>query len=290
MKLLLLFQHGLGDCLQFTIVLKHLRHYYPQIEIGVVAGLGRDNVFYGLADKHWPLCHPFTWRDETWDSTLDVEWRRPTFNYLAAPTTKVSESLITEFGLQPIPELFKYEMIEQPGAREQARPFLDSLPKPFAIIHGYSEVSNEQKNLTEQEALAIANGLLDQGTTPLFLDPSRQLRNHRGDPRFKFLDKTILGRWGNAQVLRAIMQEAQSVWAIDSGPSHLAATTPTPTHVIWKKTNPSYCFDPCGNVVHYLPPDWETLYHPRWAEEAIAFFKEHYTFKIYGDDFLKVKG
>ena len=268
MKLLLLFEHGLGDCVQFTIILKHLRHYYPQIEIGVVAGLGKDNIFFGLADKHWPLSHPQYWKSEKWDLEINVEFRRPTFNYLAAPTTKVSESLITEFGLQPIPELFRYEMIEQPGAREQARPFLDSIPRPFALIHSYSEVSTLERNLTENESKIIAANLTARGVTPVFLDLRKQ--------------RNIFGRWGNAQVLREIIKEATEVWAIDSGPAHIAATTTTPTHIVWKGTNPSYCFDPAPNVIHYVPANFETLYHPRWKREAIEFFKANYNFEVKG--------
>jgi ADP-heptose:LPS heptosyltransferase len=292
MKLLLQFFHGLGDCVQFTVVLKHLKHYYPDCVIGIVANMGRENVFFGLADKVWPRCHPKYWEFEKWDKELLIKFSCPSYNFIGASTSKISQCLVEEFNLQPIPELFQYTMME--SEENGASLFLKDCPRPFSIVHGHSEASGEDKHLTENEILAIAEKLLNEGTTPVFFDFAQKLKSHWNDPRFRFLDRRLpiwgkdeLNRNGNAQVLRGIIKEAKEVYAIDSGPSHVAATTTTPTHVFWRGTNPSYCFDPCGNVTHYLPTDWEArYYHKEHKEQAIAFFKQNYRFETYGDDLL----
>jgi hypothetical protein len=41
MRILIDFRHGLGDAVQLTTVLLHLRHYHPEWQIDVAAGIGK---------------------------------------------------------------------------------------------------------------------------------------------------------------------------------------------------------------------------------------------------------
>lgn len=289
MRRLLIFPHGLGDCCQFTIALRHLRHYWPNDSLSVVAGIGKEQVFAGLADECFPLCHPMTWREQCYDKTLDVLWHRPTRNYVSSPSSKPAESLVNEFGLAPIPALFRYTMRPQAEAEAKAEAFLERIKRPFAFCHFASEVSSLDKGLSDQEAETICDDLQAQGLTPLILDMGRQCRSLRQRPGPVFLDGSYrpLGRWGDAQFLRSIIARARLAVGIDSGPSHVAAATETPTVVIWRQTVVPYCFDPAPNVLHLVPDEMPALMFAERRDEALAYFNEHYRSRSYGDNLAK---
>src|SRR5487761_1849625 len=51
LPVLLDFRHGLGDAVQLTTVLSHLRHYHPDWQIDVAAGIGK---LPGVVSGQWP--------------------------------------------------------------------------------------------------------------------------------------------------------------------------------------------------------------------------------------------
>src|SRR5271154_5567717 len=103
MRLLLSFcDFGLGDAVQFGIVLKHLKHYHPDWTIGIETNKGHWDCFRGLADEIFPLVMPFSWRNK-FDKIQTIKFLTPDHFYgTKVPSTKPTRCLIEEFGLEPI--------------------------------------------------------------------------------------------------------------------------------------------------------------------------------------------
>ena len=272
----------MGDVVQLTIIVKHIKTYMPEAYVAVVALPGRANVFAGLADQYWEFRHPFYWTFEKWDFTFDLAWSRPCCNYLTAPPTKVTECYYIEL-CPPLeipldPALYRYEIQPQPEAEAKAEAFVEKI-KPFAFCHFHSEVSGEDKHLTAKEGGAVCDMLIDRGLVPLILVKGRQDR--RADCLYLDTSTGLYDRWGDAQVLRSVIDRAAVAITIDSGPGHIAAATDTPTIVVWKKTVCPYCFDPAPNVLHLTPEGWPSLMFPEFREEALEAFASDYNVLTY---------
>ena len=52
---LIKFRHGLGDAVQLTTVLQHLKHYHPDWDVDVAALIGKHSAFHGLCRKVFVL-------------------------------------------------------------------------------------------------------------------------------------------------------------------------------------------------------------------------------------------
>jgi len=279
MRQLLHFPHGVGDCVQFTIVLKHLRAYYPDTFIAIVTEPGRENIFQGLVDQYSPSIHPHWWKSEKWDEVIDVAFRRPTQNYVGWANTKVTESLIYDVGLRPIPALYRYEIRPTPEAEQTAQSFADKIGT-YVFCHFVSETSGEDKRLNEEEIDVVIEKIQSQGLMPVVLDFERRIKRRHG---VVFLDPNsgLFDRWGDAQIIRSVIARAKAFIGIDSGPAHLAAATETPSIVIWRGTVAPYCFDPAPNCFHLVPDDMPRTMHGEDREEALAFFKDNYRSETY---------
>lgn len=277
MKVLLTFPHGLGDCCQATILLNHLKHYHPDWQISIITKKGRENIFYNQVENYWCSFHPHYWLHLKWDLERFIHFHCPYSNYLKAPTTKIAHCLVNEFQLEPLPELYQYTLIEQPEAVELTQPFIARIPKPYAVIHCHSEVTDKNKNLTDEESDLLIARVKAKGLFPVVVDFSLTIYNRRKDLFYiNSIRPSPFDRWGNAQSLRQIIKEADSFWGIDSGIGHLAATTDIPVNIFWKETNPAYCFDPIGNLTNYVPANLFDMFHPDNREQAIQNFKRDY--------------
>ena len=284
-KVLLNFPHGLGDAVQGTILVKHLQHYYPNWKISIITKPGRESIFYGITENSWRWLHPHYWKfpECKWDIEKYVCFSMPYSNYPQYPSnSKIAQCLTEEFQLEPIPELYKYTIVEEPITPE-IESYINSIPKPFALIHTYSEETDRDKNLTDPETDCLIERVKAKGLFPVVIDFSHQMINRRKD---LFLINSIkpspFDRWGNPQHFRHIIKKATAYYGIDSGPAHLAATTEIPITLFWRRgTNPYYCFEPLGNVLHYVPDYWQTQFFEEGKEQAIQRFRELYQFHEY---------
>jgi hypothetical protein len=284
MRWLILFHQGLGDCVQLAIVVKHIKAYRPHDFVAVVAKPGRESVFLGLADQVWPFVHPQMWREPTqhWDRIEELLWNRPTCNHLTGPSTKVTECLVNEIGLRPIPELYRYEMQPQPEAERQAEAFIAQRKLGrYAFCHFFSGLSEENKHLTDEEGDCIIDTLQGQGLTPVVLEARSRWKPK---PGVVVIDRLYY----DAQFLRSLIARATCCHAIDSGPAHVAATTETPTTVYWKGTVAPYCFDPCGNVTHVVPEDFPARMFDFDRAEVVSNFHRDYRSETYSGSLLSV--
>lgn len=202
------------------------------------------------------------------------------------PSTKPARCLVHELGLNPIPELFRYEMQLTEEAKEKARRFQEEElgNQRYAILHYSGTASKEDKDLTDYEALQLCKGLLNDGLIPVILDWEDNpliLDPDIGD-FIVIPDKRHSWLWdgqrhGNAQTITALIDGAEMFLGIDSGPAHLAAATATPAVVFWHTFHPLTNFDLADNVTHVVP-SWSK---DEYEDRAVAFFEEHYQYVYY---------
>lgn len=283
MKKLFRFKHGLGDAVQFSIVLKHLKHYHPDWEIAVECPKGLHSVF----NNSYPLVMPYTWRD-TFGKPQEIKFSKP--DYLLFnnkfPATKVTRCLKDEFGLDPIPDLYHYEIAPNEVAINKVKRYIDEEIKgEYGVIHYKgSKQSQEDKNLTDYEASLIVDMMLAEDVVPVILDwdTNSVLVKEYGD---KIRNPNRCHPWlwdkeytGDGATIYALIDNAVGFWGIDSGPAHIAGATKTPSYVFWWGTEPLHCFDLSENVTHIVHPNHNSL--------NSKYFKDNYNHSILpeGDD------
>jgi hypothetical protein len=276
-RFLFTFRHGLGDIVQFTIVLKHLQHYRPDSFVAVAAPAGKIEVMHGIADETFALTIPKLWKNERWDLEYDVRWSCSNFNHqIGISNSKVTESLICEFGLPPVDELYRYIMVEQDEAREKAEEWVAQFHgSPFCLLHVHSEVNPAPKGLSPTETDLLCSRLIEQGFIPVLLDLGSHEKRRRADVVYVDEWAGIMSKHGNPSVVLSLCRLAARCIMIDSGPAHIAAATATPTQVIWRGTSPCYCFDPHPNCVHIVPVNWRERLHPMWRDGTAATWLQH---------------
>jgi hypothetical protein len=258
-RLLLQFKHGWGDCLQFGIVLKHLRHYLPDWHIAVEAPDNKHHFFNGLCDACYPLHHPMPHRDDYTQRPRQVFFNRCERDYQGYPSTKAARCLLEEFQLEPIEDLFYYDFFPaEEGETSTDYP-------PYSVLHYQGKSCWEEKDLTAEEATIIAKKIKGR---VLILD-------WEGDVEAEgcvVLNKFNTPEMANPSWVHALLCGAQTVYGVDSGVTHLAAATNTLTFCYWTGLKPWHNFDLAHNVVHVLP-----------EQDLPDHFREHYNYVLYRD-------
>ena len=167
------FRHGLGDAVQLTTVLLHLRHYHPDWQIDVAAGIGKlprvgnraqgtgnsENSECGTRNADTPipnsefptpnpqaptppLYHRLLVRDReaidraAYKHVFELSWDECPTCYADTPSTKAEHCLRSVFNLEPIRELCRYEISVGADARAAAKSYLESLCGPGAARDG----------------------------------------------------------------------------------------------------------------------------------------------------------
>ncbi len=292
-RVLFKFSHGLGDAVQFTIVLRHLLHYRPDWEVDVASLRGKHTVFAGLCRHSWSDADG--WPPDThYDAVHDVPWREADLQLPGVPGTKAAQYL-HDLGLPPLPELCRYWMADNAVADARALQWLRSLgipettPGHFAavLLHDQGNTSRRQKNLPAESASALARAYLAAGLPVILLDWDHRSRVAQipGVSVPPLGDRDLWGETGtgDAAGLRALIKHCQLFVGIDSGPLHVAGTTATPTIALWNHHHPYRYYDLADNVVHYVRAELLTadtaageslrsLYHVRPCTSAAAAF------------------
>src|SRR5258708_16308653 len=71
--MLIKFSHGLGDAVQFTVVLKHLAQAYPDWAVDVVSKRGKHTAFRGLCRHSYHEDEPRP-GDHAYQVVHDLHW------------------------------------------------------------------------------------------------------------------------------------------------------------------------------------------------------------------------
>lgn len=289
---LLKFGHGLGDAVQFTIVLKHLRRYRPEWEVDVLASRGKHSAFHGLCRR---VCHdqqPLP-SDRAYDQCIDVRWLEQNRPYDNLPSTKVTRCLLEEFGIEPDPALFTYQLNVGEEARERAAAYLRTIcagrpPRdnryPVLLLHYEGNTSQSNKNLSHETAEAVCQAAIGAGLVPVILDWDG--RSPLPDQKHIFCPPTGHGDiWGgfgsgDAELLAALIEQSTLMVGVDSGPLHVAGATTTPTIGVWTRHFPAQFFDLADNVTHFVPTNWRKFGYGD-IDVTADYFGEHYHYQTF---------
>ncbi|NOX55709.1 MAG: glycosyltransferase family 9 protein, partial [Planctomycetes bacterium] len=136
-RVLLGFLHGLGDAVQFTIVLQHLRQARPDWKIDVVCRAGTHTALAWLCHQVFPVrlapdrkvdfCGGPEPKPEDYEWTFELDWPESPIAYRDWPSTKVTYTLKEVFHIEPQPELFHYRIPLGDEARERTAAYLSDI-------------------------------------------------------------------------------------------------------------------------------------------------------------------
>jgi ADP-heptose:LPS heptosyltransferase/SAM-dependent methyltransferase len=285
------FQHGLGDAVQLTTVLLHLRHYHPEWQIDVLTGVGKHTCYQGL-------CHRSLIRDRdpidrsAYAHVYELHWDECPCCLAAAPSTKAEHCLRTVFHLEPIAALCRYQIEAREAARTAARAYLAAVCGadaevdgrfPAVLIHYEANTSIEKKNLPHELIASLCDTVLDAGFTPIILDWDRRsplpdgVRIHNPNAEAPLWGGTGTG---DAEALAALIEMSSLMIGVDSGPLHVAAATRTPTIGVWTGHHPLHYMGLADNVTHLVPEQHASLLRCGAALGA-HFFENRYQTRAY---------
>lgn len=280
MNIELEFNHGLGDCVQFTSVLKHIKHYNPDWGVVFKAGTGRSSIANGL-------CHTSNGQI---DKKIHVHWWECHHGYTKYPSTKLEQSLLQEFGLEPIPELLTYTINVCPTVYAHAENYYKSIGAVktnnrynVLIMHYQGNTSTQLKNLNHEEALAVCNLAISIGVIPVILDWDD--RSGLPDNKRIFCPNKYHPLWngicmGDAETIAALIERAKACVAIDSGPGHVAGATTTSTIIAWISHHPIHYYQPISNVRHVIPANHGYFIRAN-RTEVLRYFCSNYKYTTY---------
>jgi hypothetical protein len=172
-KVLLTFRHGLGDAVQLTIVLKHLRQYRPEWHVDVAALVGKHSAYHGLCRNVAVLDGQPT-PTVGYDEVFALDWHECRAAHADYPSTKPARCLSEVFGLTPTAALFRYEVQRGERATQLAHRYLQAICRrgpdadgrfPAVLIH-YQGNTSGARRLRSNPALRRRSG--HSGLGPAF--------------------------------------------------------------------------------------------------------------------------
>jgi ADP-heptose:LPS heptosyltransferase/SAM-dependent methyltransferase len=275
-KILIRLKHGLGDVVQLSIVLKHIRHYWPDTEIDVEVQSGMHNIFGPLANTYPIGKAP----DKQRDAVYNLDWRENIEAEGHCPSTKVTRCLKEVFHLPELSELYEYEVHIPKDCKQEARRFYKTLPdaKGYVVIHYQGRSSTHRKNLDDNTVRWLCEHLVDKKYIPIILDWDR-LSPVPDDKNIFRADHKIQK---NAGTIAALISQADLFVGIDSGPLHIAGGLKTPTIGVWTLHHPTRYFD-ISNVLHLVPSDARRYIRMRYGNRANDYFHGYYRHEYYND-------
>jgi FkbM family methyltransferase len=268
-RVLLIFSHGLGDAVQLTSVLLHLRHYHPDWDIDVATLIGKDSVFHGLARQALILdCDPID-RGE-YDLVYSLAWWECDSSYVDSPSTKAERCLREVFKLEPRTDLCRYQINIGPDAH---------------VLHYEGNTAIGDKNLSHETAKAICEVATRAKWTPLILDWDH--RSPLPNDRTIFCPRVGESLWkgygtGDAEHIAALVNASSLFIGVDSGPQKIAGATSTPALGVWTGHHPVHYFGLANNFLHICPQSSIRLIRGNW-QNGDSFFREHYRHTCYAN-------
>ena len=300
-QVLMGFLHGLGDVVQFTIVLNHTRKYRPDWDVDVVCQLGRDSALAHLCRRTIPVSvsdegridfqdGPVPSHDQ-YDISLELDWPECHVAYPDWPSTKVTYTLRDIVGIEPEIELFRYDVPISEESKDAAVEYLSGICQgrtpngrfPAVVIHYQGRTSGPRKDLSHDVVAAVCEEAQRCGFVPVILDWDGS--SPLPDQKQIFCPDRSHSLWshtgrGDAEQIAALIQQASLMIGIDSGPLHVAGATTTPTIGVWHGHHPIHFFDLSEHVLH-LVPTWHSSLAAGPA--AMRYFQNNYLFREYED-------
>lgn len=289
LKVLIEFRHGLGDAAQFTAVLRHLRELRKDWLVDMASLRGKHSAFFGLCENSWVLDDPRRPTESSYQHVFKIGWHECRKSYSNSPATKTALCLREVFDIEPEERLLQYHINvgQEAGAavdKYLAEIGVQRLPggrAPIVLLHYQGNTSKAKKDIEHATASRICKAVIDAGRTPIILDWDR--RSAIPDQKTIFCPCEGNPLWGgggsgDAERLAALIQAAELMVGIDSGPLHVAGATHTPTIALWTKHHPIHYFDLSPTTLHLIPTaDGQMSPGP----ESDRYFAKHYRHQFY---------
>ena len=225
------FYHGLGDCSYFAHVVPLYVNRGFDVEVEctpdkaiLFEAAGAKVVAKARAEHRWgyPAGGTFEGQGRFWQgSKIGHNLSHPPLPDIGTQEQLWEELCQTRIDIGP-------HLSEE--AQETARRWSDRLPRPIALLHTKGNTGQDRKSLPDNLAGEFYKAFLDRCDGSLVLldwdNRVPRLANHR----IRHLDE--LGSC-STDVLLALMQQADLIVGVDSGPLHLSRFVRTPTVGIW---------------------------------------------------------
>jgi FkbM family methyltransferase len=293
MNVLIKLRHGLGDAVQLTAVLDHLRHYHPDWDIDVAALIGKHSAYHGLCRKVYVLDREPVDLSR-YAQVHDLDWPACPTCYAGWPSSKAERCLLEVFRLNPIPERCRYVIHRGERAMALARRYLEGVCKtgarpdgryPAVAIHYEGNTSRAEKDIPVETVRRLCEDIMESGAVPVILDWDRRtpladgVRIHNPDVHAELWVGTGTG---DAEALAALIELSALMVGVDSGPLHVAGATSTPTVGVWLRHHPLHYFAPADNVTHLAPENHTALLR---GDRAMGeeYFRANYRYRAYRD-------
>lgn len=252
--------YGLGDAVQMSAVLRHIRAYRSDWKIDFQAEKGRETVGYGIVNNIFAYGEPYP--SEHYDLDVQIVLYDTRANWLDRPDTRVTSCLHERFGIEWDKRYGRY-LINVPLEIQAKVPDLSN----YICIHYQGDSDKERKDISITVIKLVTKNMRD---TPLILDWRPDSNSIiRGIRSFGF--DSELGR--DAQWNCAIISKCKAFIGIDSGPGKCASATNTPSLIIWTHHDPAAFHDPAPNTTHLVPASYISS----------KFFQENYKYAHYTD-------
>lgn len=289
LPILIEFDHGLGDAVQLTAVLAHLKHERPHWTIDVASLRGKHTAFTGLCRQSLIIDHDPIDR-KAYAQVYRLHWHECHCDKPDEPSTKTTRCLREVFGIEPDPTLCRYSIqttVEAKVAAYQAlsqycdRPADAKDDFRTVLIHYQGNTSNDRKDLTHELIQELCDIINAAGFTPVILDWDNRSPLPNGTTIHNPGQSHPLWNGhgtGDALALAALIESSTLMIGVDSGPLHVAGATTTPTIAVWTGHHPVHYFDLADNVLHLVPAE-----HPKLAAgpAAVKYFKTAYKHQVY---------
>jgi len=302
-RVLLRFPHGLGDAVQLTTVLLHLRALRPHWVIDIEAKPGAASLFSGLCRRAF-IAGREAFAADDYDLVHTLAWDEPIDSYRDSPSTKAERCLREVFSIAPQRPWCRYHVGVSRIAMERAAAYLEgvaprSASDPTArrrvvVMHYQGNSARRRKNIDEQAVRAAVDSAVKLGFVTVLLDfesPPRSGLLREPSAHWPAGAVVCPGSdhplWqglgtGDGETLAALISQAALFVGIDSGPAHLAGATNTPCVVIWTGHHPMHYFGLAENTLHLVPDDHEALLRGD-RDAGRHYFDAHYRYRTYRD-------
>lgn len=302
-RVLLRFPHGLGDAVQLTTVLLHLRRFRPEWAIDIEAKAGAASLFRGLARRVF-VAGQDRFRAGDYDLIHTLAWWEPDACYRDSPGTKAERCLREVFRISPTRELCRYRIGVSASARRTAADYLAAVTGQAnpsesgryraVVVHYQGNSARRRKNMDEEAIRRMIDRIIGLGYVVVLLDfetPPRSaiLRAPNVDWPAGAVACPDAGHalWkgagtGDGETLAALIAQASLFVGIDSGPAHVACATDTPGVMVWTGHHPVHYCAPSENMVHMVTDEHRQLLRGR-AAHGQRFFEDHYRHRHYRD-------
>lgn len=278
------FPHGLGDAVQLTVALTHLKAAGWSVDVSFKQPMG----FLG------DLCQELRPNEQgtgPYDLTNISYWPDPDTAFDGSPATKAERFLYEVCGIEPQPNLCKYQVFPQDRS-ELVESFIrrELEDKPFVLLHHHGNSSRYYKHVSEGVIRRAVDRIIELGRVPVLLDwagrssllKSPSLRNKIVHPDV-FHPLWLSTGTGEPSSIITLARRADLCIGIDSGPGHLFGASGARTIILWTGHHPIHYYASNDNVLHVVPNAHATLLRGTAAarDAGLRFFQQHYQNRTY---------